>query len=259
MKIYFDLLILLNFFFDFILLVSVSVLLKRNSNFKRLILASLFGAISIVILFIPFNSFSLFIFKFITSLIMILIAFGFKSIKYTLSNILYLYTVSIIMGGFLYYINNLFSYKTVGMIFFSNGFSINWFLLIFLAPLSLYVYVLSQKKIKQEYNNYYSVEITLLNGEVVFLTGYLDTGNNLTDPYKNRPIIIVDKDIIKNYNPNYLLIPCLTVNNTSMIKAFKIKRLIIDNKIITKEVLVGISDNKFYYDGVDCLLSKKIL
>jgi len=53
-------------------------------------------------------------------------------------------------------------------------------------------------------------------------------------------------------------VPCITVNKESMLKCFRIKKLVINGEIIEDEVLVGISDNNFNIEGVDLLLHKKI-
>lgn len=249
----------INFSFDFILLLTVSLILRRNASIKRLILGALFGGISILSLFIPFSSSLLFIFKIFISIIMILITFKYKNIKYFINNLIYLYLVSIVLGGFLYYLNNELSYKNVGLVFYHKNVSINWILIIILVPVFLALYIYQSRKLKEEYSKMYNVEITFLNNKKYLLTGYLDTGNNLIDPYNKRPIIIIDKSIINNYHPRCILVPCTTVNKNSMIKCFKIKKLVINNQIIKKEVLVGISDNNFNIDGVDLLLHKKIL
>ena len=241
------------------LLFSVSYILKRNSKFFRLLLGSLVGSISIISLFISFSTISLFILKIIISIFMILIVFGFKNIRYFLINISYLYLLSIILGGFLYFINDSFAYKTNGFIFYNNGFSINVIIMIIISPIILFYYIKKLIKQKENLNNRYNVEITLLNNKKLNLIGYLDTGNNLYDPYKKRPILIINSSVLKDYNPRFLLVPCFTINKTSMIKCFKIKEIIIDNKLIKDDVLVGISDNKFNFDDVDLLLNKKIL
>ena len=70
MKVYLDLVMFINFFLDFLLLLGVSIILKRNVSIKRVILGSFFGGISILILFIPMNNIMLFIFKLVISIIM---------------------------------------------------------------------------------------------------------------------------------------------------------------------------------------------
>ena len=52
---------------------------------------------------------------------------------------------------------------------------------------------------------------------------------------------------------------CLTVNKESLIKCFKIKKLIVNGNLIDDECLVGISDNNFNMGDVDLLLHSKII
>lgn len=259
MKMYIDLIILINFFFDFLLLIAVSLILKRKVKLYRIILGALIGAISIISLFINFNSITLFLFKVIISIVMILITFSFKNIKYTFDNLLYLYLVSIILGGFLYFVNNSFSYKNKGLIFFHNGFSINIILIIILTPIFIYFYIKNLNKLKEKNTLNYNVEITFLNNKKINVTGFLDTGNDLIDPYKKRPIIVINKELLNGYKPKCILVPCITVNKEEMIKCFRIKNLIINNKKINKECLVAISNNNFNKLNVDLLLHKKII
>ena len=120
MKIYLDLVMILNFAIDFILLLTVSLILKRNVKITRIMLGAFIGGVSILFLFFNVNSVVLFLFKLIISILMIIMSFGFRDIKYTLVNLLYLYMSSIILGGFLYLLNLEFSYKHIGIIFFNN-------------------------------------------------------------------------------------------------------------------------------------------
>ena len=105
MKIYLDYVFFINFIFDFILLFTTKVLLKRNVKIKRIILGSFIGTFSIFILFISMPSLIFFISKMFFGLIMVIITFKFKDIKYTLNNFFYLMILSIILGGFLYFLN----------------------------------------------------------------------------------------------------------------------------------------------------------
>ena len=258
-KVYVDLVVLLNFCLDFLLLLCVCLILRRNVKIYKIALGALTGAISIIFLFINISSLWLFLLKIIISFFMIFTSFGYKNIKYTINNLVYLYLLSIILGGGLYFINDCFSYKNSGLIFFNNGFSINWLIIIILTPIILYIYVKISKKQKEVLSSMYEVSITLLNRKTINLTGFLDTGNNLVDPYKRRPILIINKNVLKKYSPRCILVPCKTVNNESMLRCFKIKKIVINGKKIEDEVLVGISDNNFNLEGVDLLLHKKII
>ncbi|HHW68714.1 MAG TPA: hypothetical protein GX747_00015, partial [Tenericutes bacterium] len=91
-------------------------------------------------------------------------------------------------------------------------------------------------------------------------TGYFDTGNKLLDPYKKRPVIFIEKSLFKNIdNFNTILIPYKTVNYSGVINCIKINNIIIDNKQINKEMLLGLMDDKIKIDGVSCILNEKIM
>lgn len=259
MKVYVDLILLLNFILDFILLVSVAMILKRTSHILRLILGAFIGSISILSLFISMSSLELFLLKIFISILMVLVSFGYKNIKYTFNNLVYLYLLSIILGGALYLINDSFSHKNIGLVFFRNSFSINIIIILILSPIVTFLYVRRVKKEKEELSKYYKCSITFLNNKTVNLTGFLDTGNNLYDPYKKRPIIVINKTVLASYKPRCILVPCLTVNKESMLKCFRIKKIVINGKVIEDECLVGISDNNFNLGEVDLLLHNKII
>lgn len=255
-KIYLDLIMILNFFIDFVLLLSVSIILKRNIKLTRIMLGAFIGGISILLLFLDMNSLTLFIFKVLVSILMTLSCFGYKNIKYTLINLLYLYMSSIILGGFLYLLNIEFSYKKVGILFFNNGLSINFVFLIIFSPLILYIYIKQTKKLRYNYSNYYNIEIFIKNKKYKYI-GYLDTGNVLIDKLTKKPVILIDKRKILFNIKEFRLIPYMGVNGYNMIKVIKIDKLIFNNKEY-KKVLLGIMDN-ISLDGVDVILNRKLL
>ena len=67
MKIYVDLVLLLNFLFDLILLFGVGIILRRQTTLKKLILGALVGSVTILSMFIEMGSFSLFLLKVVIS------------------------------------------------------------------------------------------------------------------------------------------------------------------------------------------------
>ena len=253
MKIYVDLILLLNFGFDFLLLLSTSYLLKRNISIYKIIVGALFGSLSTLFLFLPITSFLLFLFKIMISIGMIYITFSFKNIHYFFRNIIHLYFNSMILGGFLYLLNIQFSYKQVGLIFYHNGLSINFFLLIILSPMMIFLYVKQLKHLKLNLKNYYKIHFTLKKD--YYLNGFLDTGNQTKSIYFHKGINIINKNIIKE-DMQFFYEPVTTINGTSMMKCFKINEIIVDNKVI-KDVIFGISDEYFKLD-VDVILNSKI-
>jgi len=118
----------------------------------------------------------------------------------------------------------------------------------------------SNRELKNNYSNYINVEITFKNNRKITVTGFLDTGNKLKCPITNKGIILIEKDSIKGKLnlKKPILVPYKSLNNKSILKCFPIKNLTIDNKKTTN-VLVGISEDKFNIDGVNCILNNKVM
>jgi stage II sporulation protein GA (sporulation sigma-E factor processing peptidase) len=259
MKLYLDLILILNFLFDLLLLFTVNLILRRIVSIKRLFLGALLGGLSIFILFFKISSLELFIFKLIISFFMVVITFKYKNLKYTLINLFYLYTTSIFLGGFLYFLNIEFSYKQEGLIFYHHSLSINWIILLLTSPLIIFAYVKQLKNLKNNYSNYYQVNIYFKDGTKKKLIAFLDTGNQLIDPYKKRPIILVNKQKIKFKEEELLLVPYDTLNNQGLLKCIVPKRIDIIGIGVRNNVLLGIAEKEIKIDGVDCILHSKLL
>ena len=257
MKIYIDLILIINFGFDFLLLLSVSIILKRKTEMYKLLLGAFLGSISVLALFIKITSFQLFLLKIIISILMTITAFKFKNIKYTLKNILYLYITSIVLGGSLYLLNIELTYQNKGIIFFKNKMSINFLILVIISPIILYIYIKECKNMKNNYSNYRNVEIKLKN-KTIECTGFIDTGNKLKDPYKKRPIILMNNNYLEK-DSNIIFVPVHTIIGTKLIECVKIQELKIDNNTIKKEVLLGFIERKIKIDGIECLLNNEII
>ena len=99
MKIYIELVFIVNFLLDFIILYGTKKLLKLNKSNKRLLLASTIGSLSTIIIFLKITNIILIILKILLSLILIIVSFGKSNI---LINTFYFYLISIIVGGTIY-------------------------------------------------------------------------------------------------------------------------------------------------------------
>ena len=257
MTIYIDLIIFINLMFDFNLLLALNLLLKRRKKLKRIFLGSLIGSLSTFLLFISLNNFTLFLFKILISIIMIFATFGKTDLKTFKDNLTYLYLLSVILGGSIYLLNNHFGYKNLGLIFISNDYSLNLIIILIITPILLSIYVYELKRLKSNYSKYYQVDI-LLNGNVFKLTAFLDTGNKLKDPITNKPIILVEQNEIPLENSPFIYVPYNALNTHKLLKCIKPDYIVLDNKII-KNVLIGISENKFNIPGITCILNERIL
>lgn len=246
MTVYIDLVSIINFIYDFLILLTVSFTLKRNRKIYYYILSSLIGVLSIFLLFLKINNIVLFLLKILISVIMVIVAFGYKSIKYTISNIIYFYMTSIVLAGFLCLIKGN-----------SSNFNLNYIVLLIIGPIILFIYYKSNKKLKNTYSDYYKIKIVFDNIEYNLVSFY-DNGNNLKDPISRKSIIIVGNSRLeKIYNirsPVY--VPVITVKGTHLMKCFKPSYIILNDKKIYN-YLIGESSIKFS-DGVECLLNKSL-
>lgn len=261
MNVYVDVVILLNFLIDLILIFSVALVLRRQTNLKKIIKGALIGSLSIFSLLFNFNSFILIVLKFVIAFIMVVVVFGFRDLKYCLKNLFYLYTSSIILGGFLYMLELEICYTNKGMLFYHNGLGLNFLVLIVISPIIIYFYVKQMRDLKENYSKYYNIDVYLKNGDIVSLNAFLDTGNKLVDPYFKRPIILVNKSKINfNYlDSNILIVPYDSLNNHGLLKCIVPDKVYIDKIGIKNNFLVGISEEEIKIDGIDCILNSKLM
>ncbi len=241
MIIYVDVIFFLNIFLDFILLMTVSVILTRRASIKRLLLGSFIGGGTTFILFINLNSLLVFILKIILGIIMVIVSFGFRDIRYTFNNLFYLFTISFSIGGVLYLLMD-------------KGFY-NYIIIVLGFIFVCFIYIKQIKRVGDNYQNYYKVELYYKN-QLLKLTGYLDTGNKLYDMYKKRPIILVDKKIKYNLE-DIIYVPYTSLNNESILKCLKVDKIIINGHVF-HNYLMGLVDKKIRIDGINCLLHSKM-
>lgn len=244
MTIYIDLVILLNYFFDSLILLTVNTTLKRNISFKKILFVSLLGELSLLG-FLLSNKYLLILLKLEISLILNILTFKYKDIFYTVTNVLYFYMVSIILGGFIYYLklNNL-----------------SYFFILLLVPLILYLYIKQNLNMKTTINKTYPLTIYFPNKRKLSLTGFVDTGNKLRDPVTKKWVILVNRKLLKGVirirTPIY--VPYHSLNNKGLVECIKPEKLVIEGKEYTN-FLIGLMDSKVMINSSDCILNLEIL
>lgn len=194
-----------------------------------------------------FTSINRLLLELITIILMVTIAFKYKNIRYFLTNILYTYILSILLGGLIY----LFNSKVTLNIY------LNYLVIIILSIEVMTLYIKESKKIKNTYNNYYKVDIYFKDKEKISLIGFLDTGNNLYDPYKKRPIILVDKKYQKE--DKFILVPYHTINGEGLLKCIKPEKVYIEKIGYKTNLLVAFSSSPSTINGVEVLLHKDLM
>lgn len=258
MIVYLDITIIINFIFDFILLTSVSIILNRRTTIKKLLLSSLVGSLMIIVSLLD-SGYLMYIFKFVNTILMLVICFGYKDIRYTIKNLLYLYIASITLGGMLYLITIKLNYNRDSLVIYRNSYQVSILFLLIISPIVLYLYVRMMKKLKNNYANYYKIIIYLNDGNIIEATSFLDTGNGLYDPYYHRPIILVNKSLIDISKEKVIIVPYDTASGHELLECISIKKLYIEGVGYRKNLLVGLPTYKINIDGVDVILHSKLL
>ncbi len=244
MTIYIDLVILLNYFFDSLILLTVNTTLKRNISLKKILFVSLLGELSLLG-FLLSNRYLLILLKLEISLILNILTFKYKDIFYTVTNVLYFYMVSIILGGFIYYLklNNL-----------------SYFFILLLVPLIPYLYIKQNLNMKTTINKTYPLTIYFPNKRKLSLTGFVDTGNKLRDPVTKKWVVLVNKKLLQGVirirTPIY--VPYHSLNNKGLVECIKPEKLVIEGKEYTN-FLIGLMDSKVMINSSDCILNLEIL
>ena len=235
MNLYLDVVFIINFIFDFTLLETVNIILKRKISIIKIIIGSLIGSLSLLTLFIRLNPIELFLFKTIIITIINYLVFSYKNIRYFITNLYYIFLVSIVLGGIMYLIRN-------------N----NYILTVFLSLIFIYYFVKNISSLKNNYNKYFDIKINI-NNKYLKINAFLDTGNKLVDPYFKRPIILINKRLIKD--EGNIIVP---YNNNQLLNCIPGKELCIDGKKINKKYLIGLIDN-INIDGVDCIFNERLM
>ncbi len=134
---------------------------------------------------------------------------------------------------------------------------LNYLVIIVLSIEVMTLYIKENKKIKNTYNNYYKVDIYFKDKEKISLIGFLDTGNNLYDPYKKRPIILVDKKYQKE--DKFILVPYHTINGEGLLKCIKPEKVYIEKIGYKNNLLVAFSSSPSTINGVEVILHKELM
>jgi len=207
LAVYLDIIWLLNFFFDSLLLYLTALVLKRDFRYWRLLLGGLIGSLIIILMITPLSTFSGHpIVKLLFSVIMILTVFGYKRFKYFISGLMTFYLTTFLVGGSLmgihYFIQ--FDMKLSSSVLLASvkgfGDPISWLFVVLGFPLAWQFSRRNFERIevaKIQYNQKVLLEI-VLGGKSYRFTGLVDSGNQLYDPISKSPVMFVSvKKIIE--------------------------------------------------------------
>ena len=250
MTVYADVLIVVNYIINLLLLLASSKILGTIVARKRLCLASLTGALGALIIFFPYiGVWFQFLYKLFLTMAMTAVAFGMKSWRKFGKSVFVLFAVSFIFAGLMLLLSYLL--LPVGLLFY-NGvvyFDISAFSLIVCTGVA-YLLLLILEKIffsRKGEGLLYDLTVTT-NGKTIALKGLVDSGNNLREPFSGAPVIVCDSFYMKKICPDsengFRVIPCLTVTGEAALEAFHPDEVLIigfGKKIHTSDVYIAAS------------------
>lgn len=272
MIVYIDVIFLENIIMNYGILYTTFSIKKIKASKMKIFISSIIGAIYSILTFIPYIKFANnFIIKIFISIIMILIISKDRKLKKIIEIILLFYLVSFSMGGIA------FAFAFIGN---KKIFNYNRGIIIeFPTSISLMALVMGICLIKKVFKNikvfikktdiYYKIEI-YIEEKKASITAILDTGNMLKDPITQAPVIVVNKNSIKEIIPQELekdiekilggdllgkisnqniarriaVIPYSSIGNENgIIIGIKPDKIIIENRVI-KNVVIGIYEKE---------------
>lgn len=246
MVIYIDILMILNMFIDYFLLLSCSILLKINLKKGRLILASIVGSFfSLLILLPELNIMLNLLLKVLTGIFLVLIAFGFKGKEIFFKIVAIFFGENLIFIGMTYFI---LVFASPPSMLLKNGVTYISISPVILIISSLFSYIATSIinffiSRRVDLKKIYKIEVEF-NHNRVFLDALYDSGNCLVEPFSGKPVCVCEyrrlmgffsdeltkffEDFFKNVNcvenlelkKKIKLIPCDTVSGSVVLPAF---------------------------------------
>lgn len=209
MTIYIDVLFVINFAVNYVLLLITGKIMRREKSYVRLVTAAIVGALYACFMFFPQIKFLYgCVFKIIASFLLILIAYGAKNAVLTVKTAFVFYLSSFIFGGVTL---ALFYFTDAGLKYggaLNNGifyFELPWKILFF-SCLVAYIAVKTGFAIYKRDKNLAYRRITVeLCRNCADLNALVDTGNLLIDPITNLPVVVAELESIKKLLPDALV------------------------------------------------------
>ncbi|MDR2074172.1 MAG: sigma-E processing peptidase SpoIIGA [Oscillospiraceae bacterium] len=251
-SVYADILIVINLFVNYFLLLATAKILYIKASRKKIILGSAVGAIYSLYIFLPESNFIIsFLIKILMALTIVITVFGLKNKKILIKSFVCFLLVSFAFSGINFAMWLIF--KPRGMLV-RNGvvyFGISPVVLIISTVVSYIILKVMNRIIGKNSQKQDFCRIFVgIAEKVVSFDARIDTGNNLKEPFSNLPVIVARQSILEKILPinvgivydsekkfdsvckalgrNIRLIPFNTVSGCGVLCAFKPDLLIVE-------------------------------
>lgn len=246
--IYLDVLIVTNVYVNYFLIRSTAKLTHSAVKLWRCIIGSFIASLfSIIIIFPEFSGFALTVIKLFVSVLIIVISFSELTVKRTIKLTVIFYIINFLYAGFMdlifkkahssiVVVNNSAVYLDIPIIFLVVS-TIGAYIII-----SVFSYIF-EKNFKL--TNSYKVLVEMLGHQYLF-NAVCDTGNNLTDAFTNRPVVVCNsKEMYETINIDFNL-ENIESQYINLVEKTKGMRLITYNTIQGSGVIPILRPEKIY-------------
>ncbi len=276
MVIYGDILFILNMIIDYLIIGLTATVVKTEIGLRRRLLASSLGGISSFYIFVESGSMFLDLaFRLFTASLIIITAFGFKSIRVLLKGLLVYYFFGIFLFGTAHVLSVWVSAENIKVnnTYYYIGISP---LLLILFSTVIYIALTLFIRIKRGNDGEIYCEASIsLSGKTVDCKGLIDSGNSVTDILSDSKVFIVSKSLFKklanchiadyfedNKSSNRCrVIPTKTVSGDALLKAVRCDLVMLKTEKKIYEFgspIIAISEN-MADDEIDIIIPREAL
>ena len=280
--IYVDILVIVNLFVNYFLLLATAKFFCIKWKTSRLILGEILGGIySLYILAPELPWFISSVIKLFMSVTIIAATFGIKKPTQFFKILIYFYSVNFLFSGIM---------MAVWCWFKPNGMQVNNGVVYFnISPVILIISTIISYIIIEAINkivNKRRLDHKIINLKIKFrtnqisITAKIDTGNFLKEPFSGLPVIVAREtsvkpllpvntyEQIKDYsadkftdilNLKIRMIPFKTISEESVLPAFKPVCIKINESEVQKEVYIALCEDKFMPQNAEALINPEIL
>lgn len=245
--IYIDVLITVNIFVDFFLILCTKACMHIKLPLRKIIFGSIAGGILSLVALLPKLDFPINIIAdiFIAAVI-IFVAFGKSSFKSFVKRLAVYFLISFSFCGIMIFIYS--AFKPNGMAIYNDivYFNISPIVLIILTLACYYILKLIKRLTKGvNGGGVCNIEINVCKNHFTF-SAKIDTGCNVKEPFSGDYVIIAEKMLIGNYTPDersVRVIPFDSLGGSGILKGFKPEKIIIDGTEVPNNIYIGICEN----------------
>lgn len=283
--IYVDVLVAVNIFITYVLLVCTRVILKRDTSKWGIAVSSFIGGASSLVIFfeeIPLV-FSVF-YKLLLALVISFFTFLPKDKKLLFKASFSFFLVSFIFGGVMYFVEITFNLNNVLYINGTVYFDVSIFFLVSMTLICYGLLLLGDYVLKRRASSNTLYEVTVsFKGKKVSVNALYDTGNHLSDALTGKTVNVIELEkaavlfSAEEYeffeNPSlaltvpetlckdFKIIPCNALTGEGVMKGFVPQRVVVKNKSINFEIentVFAVCNKSLSQNEYNCILNSEI-